>query len=66
METLKLSCSIKTFDELWGAIHKTRKGSKTVRVNIESLSRLLMDHSELINKVQSFNVNIEEDSGYET
>ena len=65
METLKLSCSIKEFDTLHSDVDKVRKNSKTVRVNKDILIKLLHDHSEMHNKLLSFNVNITEDTGYE-
>lgn len=36
-------------NHLWGSIHKLREGTDTVKVDRETLTRLLLDHGKLLN-----------------
>lgn len=36
-------------DHLWGEIHRLREGTATVKVDRETLTRLLIDHGKLLN-----------------
>ena len=36
-------------DHLWGSINATRDGTPTVKVDKETLTRLLLDHGKLLN-----------------
>lgn len=35
-------------DHLWGALHKLRDGTPTVKVDKDTLTRLLLDHGKLL------------------
>lgn len=47
---LKIDClaTSQDMDHLWGEVHKVREGTTTVKVSKEVLTRLLLDHRNLL------------------
>lgn len=48
-----MELSLIEFEELWDAIHKTRKHTKHVTVFKRSLENLLMDYAKLYDEVHA-------------
>ncbi|CAB5156046.1 hypothetical protein UFOVP149_45 [uncultured Caudovirales phage] len=50
-DKVDLDLTSEDMNTLWGSVHATRDTSTTVKVDKATLTRLLMDHSKLLNVV---------------
>ena len=41
-------------DHLWDAVNKARDGTATIKVDRQTLTRLLLDHGKLLNLYEKF------------
>lgn len=48
-----LTGSTDDLDTLWSVLNKTRKGSKTLKVPYEALSKLLVDQGRLLTYIRA-------------
>ena len=51
---IALRCGMAQFDGLWGAVHATRRTSRSVTVDKAALEALLQDHSEVLAAAERF------------
>lgn len=47
MKTMTYRTSTTALDRMWYELNKLRTGSKSVKVSVDDLRNLLMDHSQL-------------------
>ena len=50
-EPIQLTCPHAAYQHLTDTVHKTKQGTKTVRVEVSALEALLVDHSRLLRAV---------------
>lgn len=50
-EPVILTCPTKSYDALVTTIHKAKKGTRTVRVDVAALEALIVDHGRLLRAV---------------
>lgn len=50
-DAIELSCPTTAFDGIVQALHRVRSTSETVRVRVEDLEKLIIDHGRLLRAV---------------
>jgi hypothetical protein len=51
MQPIELTLPTPSFDALVSAVHKAKKGTRTVRVDVAALEALIVDHGRLLRAV---------------
>jgi len=59
-DIVHLECTHTQFHKLTSDVDKTKKGSETVRTDIEAMRRLLLDHGKLIRKLNELGIETKE------
>jgi len=56
VDRISLSTTVDNFDDMYEVVDKARKNAKIVKVDRKLLINLLMDHSLLINSLNSLGI----------
>lgn len=50
--------SMDQIDELWSAIDRVRKGTTTVKVSVEALRGLMLDHHRMVKTIEDTSLKV--------